>query len=200
MPYEADRLENGNTLIADNHHRRVIEVTPAGEVVWSFRNFEDIYPATLVNGGFEEDADGNQLPDGWYAADLNAEGAGSIIWDGEVRHSGKQSAKLVYDAGGRVAWLQTVAAEPGKTYELTAFVKADIADEAGVAALQLWFLDEMSGPIGKPITIAAHTTKTRWTKDSGQATAPPEARAVQVWCLLLGKGTAWFDDVALTAR
>ena len=34
-PRDADRLPNGNTLIADTHGKRVIEVDPAGEVVWS---------------------------------------------------------------------------------------------------------------------------------------------------------------------
>ena len=92
IPYEADRLPNGNTLIADNNHRRVIEVNPAGEVVWSFRNFEEALPAQLQNGGFEEDADGDGLPDGWYPADLNAEGEAQFLWDGTVVKEGKHSA------------------------------------------------------------------------------------------------------------
>ena len=33
-PRDADRLPNGNTLIVDSMNHRVIEVTPAGEVVW----------------------------------------------------------------------------------------------------------------------------------------------------------------------
>ena len=36
-PRDADRLPNGNTLVADTHGKRVIEVDPAGEVVWSVR-------------------------------------------------------------------------------------------------------------------------------------------------------------------
>ncbi|MFC7142142.1 arylsulfotransferase family protein [Halosimplex aquaticum] len=34
-PRDADRLPNGNTLIADTHGKRVLEVDPQGEVVWS---------------------------------------------------------------------------------------------------------------------------------------------------------------------
>lgn len=34
FPRDADRLPNGNTLIADSSNHRVIEVTPDGEVVW----------------------------------------------------------------------------------------------------------------------------------------------------------------------
>ncbi len=36
LPYDADRLPNGNTLIADSMHDRVIEVDPAGEIVWRY--------------------------------------------------------------------------------------------------------------------------------------------------------------------
>jgi len=34
-PRDADRLPNGNTLVADTHGKRVVEVAPDGEVVWS---------------------------------------------------------------------------------------------------------------------------------------------------------------------
>lgn len=33
-PRDADRLPNGNTLIADSHGKRVMEVDPSGEIVW----------------------------------------------------------------------------------------------------------------------------------------------------------------------
>jgi CRISPR-associated endonuclease Cas3-HD len=36
LPYDADRLPNGKTLIADSMHDRVIEVDPAGEIVWRY--------------------------------------------------------------------------------------------------------------------------------------------------------------------
>ena len=35
-PRDADRLPNGNTLIADRRGHRILEVTPRGEVVWEF--------------------------------------------------------------------------------------------------------------------------------------------------------------------
>ena len=35
-PYDADRLPNGNTLIADTFAERVIEVDPKGTIVWTF--------------------------------------------------------------------------------------------------------------------------------------------------------------------
>jgi hypothetical protein len=35
-PRDADRLPNGNTLVTDSLNRRIFEVTPGGEVVWSY--------------------------------------------------------------------------------------------------------------------------------------------------------------------
>jgi len=41
-PRDADRLQNGNTLVADTKNQRVVEVTPTGEVVW------EVYAPWLV--------------------------------------------------------------------------------------------------------------------------------------------------------
>jgi hypothetical protein len=42
-PYSAVRLKNGNTLIADGGHNRVIELDPNRKIVWSKDGFG--YPA-----------------------------------------------------------------------------------------------------------------------------------------------------------
>jgi hypothetical protein len=193
IPYEADRLPNGNTLISDNNHKRVIEVNPAGEIVWSFRNIPDEYPATLQNGGFELDADGDGLPDGWFPADLNAEGPATFLWDGTVKRSGRRSAGLEYHGPGRVAWLQTVTVTPGKTYRFEGDIKTNLI--GGVAAYQIWFLDDLGGPIGEPTTVKAHTASEGWTRDRLDVTAPADAAAVQIWALSMADGSVWFDNV-----
>lgn len=40
FPLSAERLRNGNTLIAEGDNQRVVEVSPGGEVVWSFRAYD----------------------------------------------------------------------------------------------------------------------------------------------------------------
>jgi hypothetical protein len=193
LPYEADRLANGNTLIADNSHRRVIEVDPAGQIVWSFSNFKESLPATLQNGGFEQDLDGDGLPDGWYPADLNAEGEFTFLWDGTVVQEGKHSAGGQYQGEGRMSWLQVVAVQPGIEYRFSGYVKAQIL--SGVVAYQLSFVDDMGGALGEPVTVAPHQDSTDWVKDEAEVRAPEGAAAVQIWGQIIADGRAWFDDV-----
>jgi hypothetical protein len=193
IPYEADRLPSGNTLIADNNHRQVLEISPEGEVVWSYRNLDDDLSESLQNPGFEQDADGDGLPDGWYPADLNAEGEAQFLWDGTVVKEGKRSAGGQYSGDGRMSWLQLVAVKPDTTYQFSGFLKSQILD--GVAAYQLWFVDELGGPLGEPITVAAHQGSTDWVKDEIEVQSPSGAAAVQIWAQIIADGRAWFDDV-----
>ncbi|PSP84986.1 PGF-CTERM sorting domain-containing protein [Halobacteriales archaeon QS_1_68_17] len=52
-PRDADRLPNGNTLIADSRNNRVVEVTPAGEVVWEFYAPWLVYDVARIPHGDE---------------------------------------------------------------------------------------------------------------------------------------------------
>lgn len=197
LPFEAHRLDNGNTLIADNNHRRTIEVTPEGHIVWEFRNLPEDIQTTLHNGDFELDSDDNGLPDGWYPADLNAEGIGTFIWDGVERVTGQRSASLEYHEGGRLAWLQTVRVEAGQTYQFEGWLKAQI--QGGAFAFQLWFVDEMGGPLGDtPIIGAAYNRSIDWTHAAIDVTAPGDAVAVQIWIISRADGRIWADDLSLT--
>ena len=65
-PRDADRLPNGNTLIVDSMNHRVIEVTPAGEVVWEMDAPWATYDAERVAYGDE--------PGGPTIRDQNASG------------------------------------------------------------------------------------------------------------------------------
>jgi hypothetical protein len=50
-PRDADRLPNGNTLIADRYGDRIIEVTPEGDIVWEFYAPWQPYDAERVGTG-----------------------------------------------------------------------------------------------------------------------------------------------------
>ncbi len=65
-PRDADRLPNGNTLVVDSLNHRVVEVTPAGEVVWEVYAPWGPYDAERIAHG-----DGSNGP---TIADQGAEG------------------------------------------------------------------------------------------------------------------------------
>ena len=65
-PRDADRLENGNTLVTDTLNKRVFEITPNGTVVWSVRTERIPYEADRVPYG--------EPPEGeWYAGESPGE-------------------------------------------------------------------------------------------------------------------------------
>ena len=73
-PYDADRLPNGNTLIADTFGSRVLEIDRDGKIVWSFA--KDIRP-------FDADrlANGNTLiADVLKDRVIEVNAAGEIVW------------------------------------------------------------------------------------------------------------------------
>jgi len=195
LPYESDRLENGNTLIADGDHGRVLEVNPAGEIVWQFHNFAASLPDTLVNGDFEQDADGDGLPDGWYPAGMNAEGPVSFLWSQVMVEHGQRSATIDYTGEGNAAWLQVVKVVPERDYAFSGYLRADT--QSGLVVYRLWFLDELGGPIGKALTVEPILQGTSdWQQASAEVTAPQDAAAVQIWCqFVAGDGQAGFDQI-----
>ncbi|RBI63428.1 PGF-CTERM sorting domain-containing protein [halophilic archaeon] len=50
-PRDADRLDDGNTLVSDTKNQRVVEVTPTGEVVWEFYAPWLVYDAARLRTG-----------------------------------------------------------------------------------------------------------------------------------------------------
>lgn len=60
-PRDADRFPNGNTLIVDSLHTRVIEVNPSGEIVWEYSGVRLSY--TADRKGVSEE--GGETVPGW---------------------------------------------------------------------------------------------------------------------------------------
>lgn len=72
-PRDADRLPNGNTLVSDSRNNRVLEVTPAGEVVWEVYAPWLVYDAERLRHG-----DGSTGP---TVADQDAAGTAALSGD-----------------------------------------------------------------------------------------------------------------------
>jgi hypothetical protein len=93
-PRDADRLPNGNTLVTDTLHHRVIEVTPRGEVVWEYRAPWAPYDAERPAHG-----DGSNGP---TAAAMNATGSYAV-------HGGADDGSTAREGVGE--WLAGVGFE-----------------------------------------------------------------------------------------
>ena len=65
------RLANGNTLITESSGGRILEVTPAGEIVWQFVN--------PVRGGEDND----RLPIICWAQRLDPNDLDTALWSGK---------------------------------------------------------------------------------------------------------------------
>jgi hypothetical protein len=85
-----ERLANGNTLITESSGGRILEVTPAGEIVWQFIN--------PVRGGEAND----RLPIICWAQRLDPSDLDTALWSGKPGAVG----------GEATAWLTPAASPP----------------------------------------------------------------------------------------
>jgi sugar lactone lactonase YvrE len=200
-PYEADLLENGNILISDQFFHAAVEVDRAGNVIWLFRNFRRVkpIPAQLLNPGFEEEAyRGAGYPKGWWICNLISEGGGNAFWDSRTVYSGKRSIALDYDRGGSIWWQQTVQVKGGRPYKLSAYIKTQ--DVENFAQVQLAFVDGMGGYLQELKALPGSTPlkgTNDWSLSDLEVRSPEKATAVDIRCLITGKGKVWFDELNL---
>lgn len=197
-PYEADRLDNGHTLIADQHHHQVLEVDPCGTIVWHFRNRRlrrEVFPR-LHNGSFKRVAEDGR-PEGWVLYNRFAEGGGELIWDeGEKR----PVPGLSYDRRGALCLVQYLAVRPGAQLTLHGKIRTEGVEEGRFANFQLFFLDEMGGPVTK--TVQAPTSEPLcgdqpWPPATISTAVPEPARTVEVRLFINGPGKAWMKGLLL---
>ena len=78
-PRDADRLPNGNTLITDSRNGRIIEVTPSGEVVWSYGGLKVPYDADLLPDGTI------LISDSGRARVIIVDKGGNLLWELIIR-------------------------------------------------------------------------------------------------------------------
>lgn len=156
----------------------------------------DIVP----NGSFEQDANRDDLPDGWQPAPYNS--PGKATWDDTVAHAGKRSVRLQDSANpGAKEWNQKTArwvlqnraeVKPGESVTAEAWVKTELA--SGDARVTLaWFAEQKWL---REDSCERITGTQPWTLQTVTAQAPAEARYVSVYLALNdAKGSVWFDDV-----
>jgi hypothetical protein len=127
-PRDADRLENGNTLVTDSLNRRVFEVTPGGEVVWSYGTPLIPYEADPIPLG--EVAGGSTAADD-ADADSTTTGTGSTATATGTDTDGSTTAEQLPSSAGRNDGL-SAADIPGLSLAL-------VGIKAVVPRLPIWF-------------------------------------------------------------
>jgi hypothetical protein len=144
----------------------------------------------VVNGGFEEPADGISIP-GWVVAQL----AGRRAYEmGVVKDAAAQGQasfrmhRLSPQIYGAITQSVAVAAFAGKTVELSARVKQDGVGPEG------WML-VLDSAAGRASAVATGTAD--WHELRVRATLPADAKTISIGAILLDAGTGWLDDVQL---
>jgi hypothetical protein len=198
QPYDADILPNGHVLFSDQRRFRLVEVDIGGNIVWSFSNFYRNIPVEtfLINGRFDRLDTDTGAPLGWLRCLLNAEGMPRFYVDCSGGFEGRTSLALENSGKGAVWWQQTVDVTPGGLYRLSANMKCK--ETGGGAAIQVAFVDTYGGFVHEVKNLPGTksvTGTTEWVSRDLEIEVPREATAADIRLVLIGQGTAWFDDI-----
>lgn len=132
----------------------------------------------LANSSFEQDADGNGIPDQWYVPPWLSS---LVARDGSDAHEGGHSLRLASTGGQNVTVRQDVPATSGATYALSAWVRVRESNGPFNVALQAVPLNTWGGTLPTQTVGPAITgVTTDWVPVSGTVTLPSNATQVRV--------------------
>jgi hypothetical protein len=169
---------------------------PAASVVRQF--FTTGVVDTSINGGMET-RDGS-LPAGWSVGG----GAGTMLWDNTVAHSGGASVKIGHTVSdpseAPSVWTSPVVQPTHSGEVFTASVWVRGVNTTGESDLALAFYTQTGKYLGLDRTPMVHKASTTWSQLSVSAAAPAGATVVRIYLQSdANSGVIWFDDVAFTA-
>lgn len=156
----------------------------------------------LPNASFEEDADGNGLPDHWHLNCRRHNPAKHYEeWTTSRAHTGKRSVKVGTPTKFGTVSLERIPVEAGKLYRASVWV---FTEGGWMTTIQLWFMDAKGRVLPR-----GHLTPTsdnrypcgggaRWTLNTNVAYAPEGSAfgAIRLCTRPPSRGV-YFDDVAL---
>ncbi|MEN6345253.1 MAG: acetylxylan esterase [Armatimonadia bacterium] len=155
--------------------------------------------ANLVpNPGFEL-ADGD-APAFWEMRTPTDE-VRELSWSAEVAHSGRHSMCIRNNAAvisrWRTGYLGDLVIKPGSRCELSGWVKSAALE--GVAHLRLYFMSPSGEILAQPDSERV-SGDSDWTRVTLTTTAPAVPSYSMVYLEMNGRGTAWYDDLVLSAE
>ncbi len=196
--------EKSTTLkeLGDALHKQMIEAK-------KFR-----YALAIASQAGILEASGNAIANGGFEKDIKPQSSGIFDWqiaagsnprigpNRDQKHSGELSLLVSFGKGGREfrTVSQTIAVEPGKSYELELFYRADLKTSAEFK----WEIADSAD--GKAIAATSPLANIiEWTKTGAKFTVPESSDGVIIRlvrencetpaCLVLGN--LWFDDFRL---
>ncbi|MEH0421089.1 Tat pathway signal sequence domain protein [Streptomyces sp. B21-083] len=162
-----------------------------------FDDIDLVKPTELRNPGFEQGAD---TPSGWAVPGWGKTADASWARDTAVNRSGSASLKLAATtANGFVTAYNTAKLQVGKgKYTYSAWIRTDGVTGTG-AHIDPLFFDASGNLVGSDHRRFATTGTHGWEQVTLDLDTPDGATQVEFHLRLSGAGTAWFDDVAVTA-
>ena len=159
---------------------------------------------TIVNAGFESNIpgiDGN--PEGWYSYQHAGPESYKISLDGEVAHSGRQSARIDNIGPEIYGTLAQIVRGPqfaGKKVRFTAWLKTRGVTGNGWSkgtglALTAYAGGQTVG--GTNFRKTAFGGTTDWSRHEATVVVPTGTERIDIEISLTGPGTVWVDDVTL---
>lgn len=164
---------------------------------------EPIGPELLSNGGFEQGTPAAGIPDGWsgfWTPDWG-DCAGTVALSRVQPHEGAQCVEMsgVRDTYALIHDARALL-DPGKTYLLTAWVKARLVRGQEAYLVASWFKEKAWLALERSATIAGRRDWTQLSLVLRPETRPESAQNAQLSFRVSGsskQGRAWIDGVSL---
>jgi len=153
----------------------------------------------VVNGGFEQDADGKGAPDGWSVPSWLAS---LVSRDGSDAYQGSHSLRIASSAGQTFSVSQDVPAQGGATYLVAAWVKVPSSTGSFSISIQGVPLNTWGGNlpmqvVGNPISTVSNV----WVPISGTVVLPTNATKLRVQIATSSlRATVLVDGVSVTKQ
>ncbi|MFG3288068.1 Tat pathway signal sequence domain protein [Streptomyces sp. NPDC048179] len=154
-------------------------------------------PYEIANPGFEE---GGDTPEGWEVPGWGKTADADWARDTTVARTGSASLKVsATAANGFITVYSSPKTRVGKgTYTYSAWIRTDGVTRTG-AHIDPLFFDASGNLVGSDHRAFATTGTHDWEQVSIDLATPAGATQVEFHLRLSGPGTAWFDDLVVTA-
>lgn len=213
-PYYVEVEKGGDMLLGDTNINGGVELSPHGGIAHQYPTVDpNHYPTSLVNGSFEQGLKG------WIKGDLTTETLppGHLPNMGvtsSTAQAGKHSAQITWLPNTPHLFLmfqQTVSVTPGRTYHFAGWIKTKNVQTCsgcdngkgtspnGEAYYYIAYVDPTRPSNPTPQGVGTGTVKgtTGWTSETSTFTPPAGVTRINIQAIMYGRGTAWFDNVAL---